>query len=90
MDFNIEFIGMAAAICTTAGFAPQVYKSLKTKEVESVSLTMYVVMFLGLLFWLYYGILINSFSMILANIVSGVLVLTQIVAKIIYSNTKPS
>jgi len=84
MDINIEYIGMAAAICTTAGFAPQVFKSLKTKEVAGVSLTMYVVMFMGLLFWLYYGIRINSFSMILANIVSGVLVLIQIVAKVYY------
>jgi len=87
MDINIEYIGMAAAICTTAGFAPQVFKSLKTKEVAGVSLTMYVVMFMGLLFWLYYGIRINSFSMILANIVSGGLVLIQIVAKVVYSNT---
>jgi len=84
MDINIEYIGMAAAICTTAGFAPQVFKSLKTKEVAGVSLTMYVVMFMGLLFWLYYGIRINSFSMILANIVSGILVLIQIVAKLYY------
>lgn len=89
MDFNIELIGVIAAILTTSGFAPQVYKSLKTKEVGGVSLTMYVVMFIGLLFWLYYGILMNSFSMILANTVSGMLVLVQIVAKIIYSNAKP-
>ncbi|MGB5322123.1 SemiSWEET family sugar transporter [Lutimonas sp.] len=90
MDFNIELIGIIAAILTTSGFAPQIYKSLKTKEVGGVSLTMYVVMFIGLLFWLYYGILMNSFSMILANTVSGMLVLVQIVAKIIYSNAKPS
>ena len=87
MENNIEYIGIVAAILTTSGFAPQVYKSLKTKEVAGVSLTMYVVMFMGLLFWLYYGIRINSFSMILANIVSGGLVLIQIVAKIAYSNT---
>ena len=88
MHFDIEIIGVIAAVLTTSGFAPQVYKSLKTKDVESVSLTMYIVMFVGLLFWLYYGISINSFSMILANTVSGMLVLVQIVAKIIYSNSK--
>ena len=88
MDFSIEFIGITAAILTTSGFAPQVYKSLKTKEVEGVSLTMYIVMFMGMLFWLYYGVLINSFSMILANIVSGGLALIQIVAKIVYANKR--
>ena len=88
MNFNIEYLGLIAAILTTSGFAPQVYKSLKTKEVGSVSLTMYVVMFVGLLFWLSYGFLINSLPIILANIVSGGLVLIQIVAKIVYSSSE--
>lgn len=88
MNFNIEYIGLIAAILTTSGFAPQVYKTLKTKSVTGVSLTMYLVLFLGMLFWLYYGILMNSFSIILANIVSGGLVLIQIIAKIIYSKNE--
>ena len=88
MNFNIEYIGVIAAILTTSGFAPQVYKTLKTKSVKGVSLTMYLVLFIGMLFWLYYGILMDSFSIILANIVSGLLVLTQIIAKIIYGKRK--
>ena len=88
MENSIEYIGLIAAFLTTAGFAPQVYKSLKTKAVDDVSLSMFLVLFLGMLFWLYYGIRMNSISIILANIVSGVLVLVQIVAKIIYSKTK--
>ena len=88
MENSIEYIGLIAAFLTTAGFAPQVYKSLKTKAVDDVSLSMFLVLFIGMLFWLYYGIRMNSISIILANIVSGVLVLVQIVAKIIYSKTK--
>lgn len=88
MENSIEYIGLIAAFLTTAGFAPQVYKSLKTKAVDDVSLSMFLVLFLGMLFWLYYGIKMNSISIILANIVSGLLVLVQIVAKIIYSKTK--
>ncbi len=88
MEFNIEYIGVVAAILTTSGFAPQVYKSLKTKTVEGVSLSMYLVLFIGMLFWLYYGIRMDSISIIMANIVSGLLVLIQIIAKIIYSNSK--
>ncbi len=88
MDFNIEYIGVIAAILTTSGFAPQVYKSLKTKAVDGVSLSMYLVLFIGMLFWLYYGIRMDSISIIMANIVSGLLVLIQIIAKIIYSNSK--
>ncbi len=88
MSFSIEYIGIIAAILTTSGFAPQVYKSLKTKAVEGVSLSMYLVLFIGMLFWLYYGIRMDSISIIMANIVSGLLVLIQIIAKIIYSNSK--
>ncbi len=85
MDLNLEYIGIMAAILTTSGFVPQVYKTLKTREVKGISLSMYLVLFVGMVFWLIYGIKINSFSIILANIVSGLLVLMQIIAKIIYS-----
>ena len=85
MNFDIEYIGLIAAILTTSGFAPQVYKTLKTKSVKGVSLSMYLVLFIGMLFWLSYGIMMDSLSIILANIVSGMLVLIQIIAKIIYN-----
>mgnify|MGYP001817966261 CR=1 FL=1 len=85
MDLNLEYIGIIAAILTTSGFVPQVYKTLKTKEVKGISLSMYLVLFVGMVFWLIYGIKIYSFSIILANIVSGLLVLIQIIAKIIYN-----
>ncbi len=84
MDLNLEYIGIVAAILTTSGFVPQVYKTLKTKEVKGISLSMYLVLFVGMAFWLIYGVKINSFSIIVANIVSGLLVLMQIIAKIIY------
>lgn len=83
----MEYIGVLAAVLTTSGFAPQVYKSLKTKAVEGVSLSMYMVLFIGMLCWLYYGVRMESISIIMANIVSGLLVLIQIVAKIYYTNS---
>lgn len=74
MDFNVEIIGIAAALCTTAAFAPQAYKIYKRKSAKEVSLTMYLVMFTGLILWLVYGVLIDSFSIKLANSVSILLV----------------
>ncbi len=86
MNWNIEIIGLIAAVLTTVGFVPQLYKSLKTKNVEGVSLTMYLILFVGLLFWLAYGFLIDSFAIKLANIVSGVLVFIIIILRVIYKN----
>lgn len=45
---KIEWIGILAAALTTSGFVPQVYKTIKTKSVEGVSLTMYFVLFTGI------------------------------------------
>lgn len=64
---NIEIIGIIAAILTTASFLPQVYKTWKTKDVSSLSLPMWLIFFVGILFWLIYGILEKSLSMVLAN-----------------------
>ena len=85
-NVNLEIIGVIAAVLTTSGFVPQVYKSVKTKNVAGISITMYVVLLLGMMFWLYYGILIDSFSIKLANIISGILVISLIVLRILYRN----
>ncbi len=84
MDLSVEIIGVIGASLTTASFVPQVYKVVKTRSVEGISLTMYSVFFIGILFWLYYGVKIDSFSIILANVVTGILVLIILLFRIIY------
>lgn len=79
---SIEIIGFIAAILTTSAFVPQVYKTWKTKDVKAISLTMYLVMFTGVLLWLVYGIYINSLSMLIANSVTSILILSIIIFKI--------
>ena len=64
---NVEIIGFVAAVLTTSAFVPQVYKTWKSKSAESLSLTMYLVFFVGIILWLIYGISINSLAMIFAN-----------------------
>jgi len=84
MAFNSEIIGLAAATLTTAAFVPQVYKTWKTKSVDELSLTMYLVFFIGIVLWLIYGIYIDSFSIIFANTITGFLVLLLIYFKLKY------
>ena len=74
-----ELIGFIAAACTTFAFLPQVIKVWKTKQTKDLSLRMYTIMFIGICLWLVYGLRINSLSIILANIVTGVLVFTILV-----------
>jgi MtN3 and saliva related transmembrane protein len=83
-----EIIGLIAAVCTTFAFVPQVMKVWKTKQTKELSLRMYSIMFLGILIWLVYGILIDSLSIILANVVTATLVGTILVYIIQGKDTK--
>lgn len=69
----IELIGHFAAICTTASFLPQAIKVMRTKDTESLSLSMYVLFTLGIIGWLTYGFLIHNMPLIIANHVTLVL-----------------
>lgn len=64
---NIEVIGLIAAFLTTASFLPQVYKTWKTKDVSGLSLPMFSMFFVGIVFWLIYGIYKESLAIILSN-----------------------
>lgn len=81
MDFY-EALGMVAAVLTTASFLPQVYKTWKTKDTQSLSLTMYVCFFIGIVLWLIYGIHIDSLPMILANGITVISTFVLIVLKL--------
>ncbi|MFL2595991.1 MAG: SemiSWEET family sugar transporter [Flavobacteriaceae bacterium] len=74
-----EIIGFIAAVCTTFAFLPQVIKVWKTKQTKDLSLRMYTIMFIGICLWFVYGLRINSLSIVLANIVTGILVFTILV-----------
>ena len=86
-EINIELIGLIAAVFTTSSFVPQVLKIWKTKQTKDISTTMYIAMMIGTCFWLTYGILINSLAIIVANIVSGLLVLFVLIFKLVNRNS---
>lgn len=75
----IEVLGLVAAVLTTSGFLPQIVKTWKTKDVSSLSLPMYLVLCTGMVLWLIYGILTNSFALVAANTVSSSLTFLLVV-----------
>jgi MtN3 and saliva related transmembrane protein len=84
MDY-VAIIGFSAAICTTAAFLPQAIKTLKTKSTKDISLIMYLLFCIGVFLWLIYGLYLNSYPIILANIITLVLALIVLTMKIIYN-----
>ncbi len=82
LTFSPAWIGMAAALLTTAAFAPQAFKVWQTRSTRDVSLAMFLMMVSGVMLWLAYGILISDMPLIVANAVTLVLAATILVAKI--------
>ena len=81
---NTEIIGLVAATLTTAAFVPQALHSLRTRNLEGVSLGMYATFTAGVALWLVYGILIAAWPIVAANAVTLVLALAILVMKLRY------
>jgi len=80
--FFPTWIGIAAAILTTAAFAPQAIKAWRSRSTHDVSLAMFTMMVIGIALWLVYGLLIDDLPLILANTVTLVLAGSILVAKL--------
>ena len=75
-------LGFIAAACTTIAFLPQMIKTLKSRQTRDISLWMYIILTLGLLLWLIYGIMLEELPIILANAVTLVLTVSVLILKI--------
>jgi len=63
----INSVGLAAGILTTLAFLPQVFKTWKSRSAKEISLSWLVTFMSGVSLWLFYGVLIASVPVILAN-----------------------
>jgi MtN3 and saliva related transmembrane protein len=64
---NIEIVGIAAGVCTSISLLPQLFKLLKNKKAEDLSLFYLVILFIGLILWIFYGILRQDVPLIATN-----------------------
>jgi len=77
-----DWIGSAAATLTTVAFIPQAWKVWRTRHTADISLGMYILFTLGVALWLAYGILLESWPIIIANCVTLLLAGMVLVMKI--------
>lgn len=81
MDIKL-IIGILAAILTTSAFLPQVIKAHNSKHTKDLSLGMYVVMSIGLMLWIAYGVILQSLPIIIANSLTIMLCAYLIILKL--------
>lgn len=66
----ISIIGVLAAIVSTINQLPQAFKTIRSKDTHSLSLWMYIMVWIATSLWLLYGILLKDFPLILSNSIS--------------------
>ncbi len=79
-----DVIGYAAATLTTASFVPQALHTFKTKDVRGISLSMYSAFVVGISLWLVYGLLLDSWPIVIANTVTLTLATAILAMKLKY------
>ncbi|MFZ2302115.1 MAG: SemiSWEET transporter [Gallionella sp.] len=77
-----DWIGSAAATLTTTAFIPQAWKVWRTRHTADISLVMYALFTFGVALWLIYGILLESWPIIIANSITLLLAGAVLVMKI--------
>ena len=80
--------GITASIFTTIAVLPQVYKVIKNKSAEDISLWMFASLLIGVGSWTIYGFLKNDWPIILTNGLSFLFNAAMIYVKLVYSKTK--
>jgi MtN3 and saliva related transmembrane protein len=80
----IDLIGFAAGALTTIAFIPQALHTWRLRSAHGLSLGMYAVFTSGVVLWLIYGVLIGSWPIIIANVITVALAATILVMVIRY------
>ena len=83
-----DVFGFIGGILVTVALVPQVVKIFKLKSALEISLLFTILLLVGMLFWLGYGILFQSFPIILWNAVGAALVATLLFAKLKYGRQR--
>lgn len=85
-----DLIGYGTALLTTVSFVPQVWLTLRTRDVSGVSLGMYSLFTLGVALWLIYGVIQRSWPLVGANALTLILALTVLLMRLRYGSRRPS
>ena len=79
-----DALGYAAGTLTTIAFVPQLLRILRTRSAHDISWWMFGILVAGTLLWLWYGIRVSAWPLIIANTVTLGLAITILLLKLRY------
>ena len=80
----VDAIGYSGGIILSVCLGPQIYKILKTREVESISILWQILYITGIILHLYYSIYYNLLPIFIPTILELCLIIFLLFLKIIF------
>ena len=81
----VTLLGYFAAIISTASFAPQAWKIIKSRQTKDISTGMYLLTVLGFALWLLFGLLEKQWPLVASNgvclLLSGFILIMKLLPK---------
>ena len=84
MESTLAVIAATWAIAMALGPVLQIRKIVEQRSSNSVSIAYFLVLFVGFLLWLAYGIAASNLALIVPNVVAGVVIAATIVVALRY------
>jgi MtN3 and saliva related transmembrane protein len=69
----IQLLGLGAGALTTISFLPQVIKTWKSRSAKDLSLSTFLLFWLGVLLWLVYRVIEKDTPVLVANLLTLIL-----------------
>jgi MtN3 and saliva related transmembrane protein len=81
----VPYAGFCAGLLTSGAAIPQVVQTYRTKQARDLSMLQLVLLTLGMMLWLIYGISLQDYPLIIANSFSICCYLSLIAMKLQYA-----
>lgn len=65
-----EVLGLVAGALTTIAFVPQVLRILRTRSAHDISWLLFGILAVGSALWLWYGMRVGSFPLVVTNVIT--------------------
>ena len=83
-ETTMGVIGILAGILILSGWVPQILKGYKTKKLTDVSSYLMILIFVGAVLWLVYGLALDDIYIMGVNIAAMFLTMTVLAMKLKY------
>lgn len=83
-----QIVGAIAAICSTASFAPQAWKIIRTRETKDISTGMYLLTVSAFAAWVIFGIMLGQYSLVASNAICFLLAAFILMMKLLPRDKK--